>query len=755
MSRRLTKDEFITRARAVHGTKYDYSKTEYTKNRAKVIITCPVHGDFEQSAANHLNGVGCARCSGKAKKTTEEFIAEARSIHGDRYDYSLVEYNNNSTKVQIICPEHGPFWQQPNNHVLLKAGCPACKKCRPTTMADFLTRSREHHGDRYDYSLAKYQGVDKKVEIICPEHGPFWQLADSHMRGRGCAKCGAKQCVESARQSTEDFVARARAVHGDRYNYEKTAYRKASERITITCPVHGDFEQIATYHLAGHGCQQCGGVARVDFDEFRRRSFDAHGDRYDYSNVKYSGMYDAVEIICPEHGPFWQKPKYHIGGSGCPICAGTLPVTKKLFIERARQIHGQKYDYSRTKMVNSSTPVEIICPEHGLFQQRPTDHLNQGHGCPECANRRPIDAVRFLQRARKVHGDKYEYNMESYVSLKEKVDIVCSKHGVFSQAVFNHLNGSGCPRCAGSNSQAEQALAEWVQSLGVTVIRNDRSALDGFEIDIYLPEKNVGIEYHGSWWHSEEMMRHPRRHEKKADVAEQAEIRLITVWDFDWQQRQSLIKRHLLHALGLTNNPVINARSCSIFRVENADANEFYDQNHIQGGIRRSMINYGLKGIDNKLLACMSFLQGGSRRGRFGQDEWELIRFATSCSVRGGASRLFTAFVREYDPLRVWSFSDRQHFSGALYPKIGFKHDGRLAGDYRLVHKHTLQIWNKSEWQRRHIPKRLMELGIDEQFDPDTDPRTEREMQRLAKVIRIMDAGKVRWRWDRPADLAL
>jgi len=122
---RKTTEQFIEEARQVHGDKYDYSKVEYVNSATKVCIVCPEHGEFWQRAGEHLKGKGCIKCAKHYKPTTEEFIEKARKAHGDKYDYSKVEYVNNKTKVCIICPEHGEFWQKPNNH-LSGQGCPFC-----------------------------------------------------------------------------------------------------------------------------------------------------------------------------------------------------------------------------------------------------------------------------------------------------------------------------------------------------------------------------------------------------------------------------------------------------------------------------------------------------------------------------------------------------------------------------------------------------------------------------------------------------
>ena len=127
--RRLTQEEFIEKAKQVHGNKYDYSKSVYKNRRTKVCIICPEHGEFWQFPDNHvLNKNNCPYCAKKKKKTTDEFISDAKKIHGNRYDYSKVDYKNAYTKICIICPEHGEFWQTPHSHLGMKCGCKNCKK---------------------------------------------------------------------------------------------------------------------------------------------------------------------------------------------------------------------------------------------------------------------------------------------------------------------------------------------------------------------------------------------------------------------------------------------------------------------------------------------------------------------------------------------------------------------------------------------------------------------------------------------------
>jgi hypothetical protein len=185
---KYTTEEFIKRAKEKHGDTYDYDFVEYINSNTKVIITCKKHREFKQNPKNHLNGSCCPKCSGKYNYSTTEFIEKAIEKHGDTYDYSLVDYVNSSTKVKIICKEHGKFEQIPNSHLLGK-GCITCSGRYQYTNDDFINKSIETHGYKYNYSKVNYKTNKIKVIIICKEHGEFEQIPKQHMKGHGCPKC--------------------------------------------------------------------------------------------------------------------------------------------------------------------------------------------------------------------------------------------------------------------------------------------------------------------------------------------------------------------------------------------------------------------------------------------------------------------------------------------------------------------------------------------------------------------------------------
>jgi hypothetical protein len=187
------RDLFIVKAKKVHGDKYVYSKVDYTNNKIRVIITCPKHGDFLQTPNNHLSGKGCRHCGNEQKKlytsNTEEFIKKSQKIHGNKYDYSEVNYHNCKLPITIFCPNHGPFHQTPNGH-LNGSGCPECVRDSQTSNTEeFIQKSVKLHGNKYDYSKVDYQGALNKVTINCLIHGDFDQTPNDHLRGCGCSSC--------------------------------------------------------------------------------------------------------------------------------------------------------------------------------------------------------------------------------------------------------------------------------------------------------------------------------------------------------------------------------------------------------------------------------------------------------------------------------------------------------------------------------------------------------------------------------------
>ncbi len=255
------------------------------------------------------------------------------------------------------------------------------------------------------------------------------------------------------RLTTKEFIARARAIHGRRYDYTRVKYVKSTEKVNIICRKHGRFPQIPKDHWRGEGCMKCGRISAKEklsdsVKAFISKGRKKHGGRFDYSKVKYRGWDQPVTIICAVHGRFSVKPNKHLFtlNGGCGDCARRPKKDTKRFIKDARKVHGKRYDYSQVQYINDSTHVTIICRKHGPFPQSPSDHL-QGKRCAECAGRPKKDTERFIKEARKVHGNDYEYAKTKYINNRTDVTIICPIHGPFPQTPGHHLGGQGCIDC--------------------------------------------------------------------------------------------------------------------------------------------------------------------------------------------------------------------------------------------------------------------------------------------------------------------
>ncbi len=379
-------ESFIKKAREIHGDKYDYSKVEYRDCYENILIICPEHGEFWQKPYKHLHGNGCPKCY-----FTNKFIQKAKKVHGDKYDYSKVDYVNCATSVRIICPEHGEFFQIPANHIQ-GCGCPNCALGKPRKprydTETFIDKSKKVHGDKYDYSKTEYKDCKTKVLIICKEHGPYYQFPGTHLQGCGCPSCGKEVSIKSNCSNTSKFIEKAKKIHGDKYDYSETEYTGWDKEVKIICKKHGEFHQKAIYHIKGRGCPECGKEKSIDNKKFQNNEdFIAelkkvHGDKYDYSKVVYKNSNTRIQAICPEHGEFSIFPNQFLNGKECPECEKERykAVLANTFLEKAKKKFQDTYDYSKMNYVNKHTPICIIHPIYGEFWQTPEQHLDSKTG---------------------------------------------------------------------------------------------------------------------------------------------------------------------------------------------------------------------------------------------------------------------------------------------------------------------------------------------------------------------------------------
>ena len=294
--------------------------------------------------------------------------------------------------------------------------------------------------------------------------------------------------------TTNEFIQKAKQVHGNKYDYSKTDYSGSKNKVIIICPEHGEFEQKASNHLEGRGCPSCGGTKKLTKEVVFEKLKIIYNDKFKYTNVSFNSVKDKIDIICPEHGVFKQRIDLHLEGRGCPKC-NKLHNNDDV-INKFQKVHGNKYDYSLVEYTGARNKVKIICPVHGTFDQRPSEH-KQGRGCERCGNRH--EQVNVIENFKKIHGNKYDYSKTDYINTDTKVKIICPKHGEFEQRPSDHKRGSGCPQC--KESKGESYIEQLLINKSIKYIReyrfNDCKNKRTLPFDFYLPEHNICIEYNG------------------------------------------------------------------------------------------------------------------------------------------------------------------------------------------------------------------------------------------------------------------
>ncbi|HUH57902.1 MAG TPA: GIY-YIG nuclease family protein [Pseudomonadales bacterium] len=247
----------------------------------------------------------------------------------------------------------------------------------------FIEKARAKHGDRYGYGRVVYVRAHDKVIITCAKHGYFKQAPTDHLSGKGCYKCGKESYAAKRAQKAKDgFIEKARAVHGDLYDYGRVVYVRNSDKIIITCKKHGDFEQTPRTHLSGHGCVRCGleevaeKLSQEAKDNFIERSRDKHGDRYDYSKTVYAHSQKRVIVTCKEHGDFEQTPNHHLKGRGCPSCPARRDQPTNLYLMH-NGLGKVKVGYSidtdrRISQLNKDAPFKAELLETWTLTDTPT-----------------------------------------------------------------------------------------------------------------------------------------------------------------------------------------------------------------------------------------------------------------------------------------------------------------------------------------------------------------------------------------------
>lgn len=554
-------------------------------------------------------------------------------------------------------------------------------------LKDYLDKVYQKHGDQYEIDVGTFKGIKKELTASCKDHGSYNTYAYNILRSKGgaCPKCRNKHRGAPS-LNNKSFIKRVEKRHGElKFDYI-SAYKNMHEDILVRCKVCAkNFLESPSNHIKRYTCPHCIGIYNEIFGDRLTYLKDkiklVHGSKYKYDFNTFKDFGTPFKIICDLHGEFYQTPSNHLRGNNCPECAYITRteknrMTNNVFLEKANTIHNHFFKY-RNEYVNSDTLLEIECPKHGIFHQRARYHLS-GRGCKQCfedrrGNTLKLSHEKFIEKANEVHG-QYLYE-NKYQGSKISLEISCPIHGPFEQRPNDHLNGSGCPKCARETTKAVQEICKLLDKHNIQYVENDNKILEGKELDIYVPEKKFAIEFNGLYFHREGLVdnlqygKNKDYHLNKTNACLEKGIRLFHIFEDEWKQNKELILIKIFHALGINNKPIIGARKCIIKEIPNKESRKFLDKNHIQGG---DIAKYRLGAFHEKELVGVLTLV--KMKG-----EWKLNRFATSINYKlpGLASKMFKHALSLYNIEKITTFSDKRygHFpEKSVYLKLAFKY---------------------------------------------------------------------------------
>jgi hypothetical protein len=371
----------------------------------------------------------------------------------------------------------------------------------------FIEKSKLVHGDKYDYGKVVYKNNTTPVKI--GYNNIFYDITPAnHLKG-------SKIENQKIKWTMDTFIEVSSKRHKNYYTYEKSIFNKIKDSIIINCPKHGYFKQIAIEHTNGHGCGKCGKESmslkiRKSSSSILELIRNRHGDKFVYLNLnELIKLDDTLYIMCPEHGEFKQKVKYHIIHD-CRECSYIREyddnITKK-FINASKELHNNYYSYEKTIYIKSSKKCIVTCPEHGDFNITPNSHLI-GTGCKECGyinrkHHKKITQDEFILKSILKHNDLYDYSKVLYKNTRSFVDIKCKKHGIFKQRAGSHLSGNGCPDC--TESRGSMMVRSILNKNNISFISeykfNDCRNKLPLPFDFFLCDLNTCIEFDGIQHH--------------------------------------------------------------------------------------------------------------------------------------------------------------------------------------------------------------------------------------------------------------
>ena len=525
--------------------------------------------------------------------------------------------------------------------------------------------------------------------------------------------------------TNNEFIAKARLIHSDRYDYSLVDYNNIKNKIIIICKIHGPFEQSAEKHLYGRGCKLCGIISQ------KKTCLEKYGVENPFQSEIFK--YKIKKTLLDKYGVTSPIQNVDIKNKIEQTCLkkyGTKnPFQNKNIIEKIQQkldrtkINSKILKTVKEKYNVKSTLCLPLARKNMLFQRRNAIINNIFHG------------IRLQNKVTP------QFEKEEYIDVVSKYKWKCNICGNIFE---DHLNEGHIPRCQVCypyiiDSKYEYEIIDFIKTFyKMSIIHGDRLLLQGKELDIYIPDKKIAIEFNGLYYHSElEGNKDRKYHLNKTNMCNDIGIRLIHIFEDEWRSKKEIVKNRIKNILGEINNKIF-ARKCIIKEIGSDECKVFLEQNHLQG-TDTSKIKIGLY-YNNELVSVMTF---GNFRIALGlkksDNQYEMYRFCSKLNtvIIGGSSKLLSYFVKKYKPFKIVSYADKRWSNGDLYNKLEFIKISESTPNYFYTKDHYKK-YHRFGFRKSELYKKLI------LFDPTL---SEWENMKNNGWDRIWDCGCIKYEW--------
>ena len=527
------------------------------------------------------------------------------------------------------------------------------------------------------------------------------------------------------KKTTEEFINEAKSIYGDEYSFEQVEYVNNRIKVAIGCKKHRIFYRNPLMFLRGYGCPYCSEKKHFYYyEEYMKLLKERYGDIYSITEKDFNhrDKKQCARFKCEKHGYFKTKPAQLLTNCCCKECNREKKLEE--LKHKTKDFYGVNYEVFYNNETDKK--INVKCKKHNIVTLLWKQHLFKNKFiCSECYKEERLkdNEKSFFKRANELYNGFYSYKND-YTISQNYITAICPIHGEFKVTPNDHLcKHSGCPKCGNRLSNGEDEIFDYCKSVDINTVQRDKSIINPYELDIYIPSKRIAIEYNGLTWHSEQYKQNAKEyHLNKTTLCKNKNIKLIHIFEDEWLEKNNIVKS-IIKCLIRNMENEIKVSDCEVRSVSSNEANNFLEHNYIKGK-HNSAYRYGLY-YNNELILLATFKKKSCN------NEFELQCFCNKLytKVAEGDKKLLNTFIENVNPRRIVAKADKRFSDGNELEQLGFINIGDTQPNYYYCNRQHRE--NKFKYAK----KKLVEQG----FDKD---KTEHQIMNERGFYRIYDCGE-------------